>query len=145
MKNLYALILSSLIVISCGKGDIEPNSRDCREVEYNSDIVFQLSDKVCFPDQNSLTIINIEHGFCPCSINCDWEGGLLVTLSTSTGDIFGEKKFYGNLLGNDRSIFANHEITSFSYIYDSENQGIPACAEDFEAEKITLTLSISPL
>ena len=142
-KNI--LLVLAVFFVSCGHEDKSSESRDCLEVEYNTDIEFQLSDKVCFPDDNSLALIDIEHAFCPCGVDCDWEGSLYITLSMSTNTGTTEKKFYENSLENDPNIFDNHNITSLSYTYGIEGEEVPACAEDFEAELVFLTFSLSKI
>jgi len=52
------------------------DNKDCRELEYKINIEFKLSDKVCFPNKNTLTVIDVEHAFYPDAIHGDWEGGL---------------------------------------------------------------------
>lgn len=145
MKNIF-YILSILIVFSCTKKEIlESDSRNCQEAAYDSEFEVQLSDEVCFPDGNTLIINRIEHQFCPCEVVCVWEGDLFLSFTNTADNVTKEKEFYPSRLNIDRSIFDNHEISSLSYRYASEDGTVPACMEDFEAEKITLTLTISQL
>jgi len=145
VKNFNALIFLAIILYSCGKEDTTTNTRDCINVEYNLGFQIQLGEEVCFPDGNTLTFSNIEHQFCPCMVLCDWEGGLFITFSTLLNNNSGEKKFFHSKIENDRSVFENHIIDSFSFTYGTKIEELPACPEDFEPEKITLTISISPI
>ena len=137
MKNI--LLLSILFILSsCAKENI------CQDVEYDSSIEIKMGDEICFPDGNAIDFTNVEHQFCPCGVVCIWEGDLYITFTTSNE--LGEtkvKNFYPSRLHLDPSIFSNHEIKSITYKYGTENEEVPECAEDFEPEKLIVTISIS--
>lgn len=145
MKNLSILLVFglSLIFISCTKEDIVDDSRNCTEVAYDETFEIQLTDEICFPDGNTLTLTDVQHQFCPCEVVCVTAGDLFISLTTATGTDTQVKEIYPETLDSDRDIFENHTITSLTYIYGDQNEDIPRCAEDFEASKITLMLSIS--
>jgi len=139
-------VLALLCLAACSKQVLEDEKIVCQEVEYDANIDIQIDDEICFPDGNTLTLSSVDHQFCPCGAVCIWAGDLYITMSTSSdlGDMK-EKIFFPSSLDFDRSIFDNYEISSFSYTYDSNDGEVPACAEDYEPEKITLTISISKL
>ena len=145
MKKIISFLFLALILVSCGKEDKSSDNRDCREVDYDMKFDLQLTDEVCFPDGNSLTVVGIEHGFCPCQAPCGGQGDLYIVTSISSSNGIEEKNYYVGRLDDDPSIFDDHEITSLSYIYGTEDEEVPHCVEDFDPEKVTFTLSISPI
>lgn len=132
-------------MISCQKEETKRDNRDCQDVAYESEFEIKLKEEACFPDGNSLVVEDIQHQFCPCGAICFWAGDLFIILNTESGEEVKEKNFYPALLFGDRSIFNNHEITSVTYSYLSEDGEVPPCAEDFEPEKVVLTMVITPL
>ncbi len=143
MKKLTTLLLLSIFLISCGKEDLNFNSRDCRKVDYDISFDLELNDKVCFPDGNSITLTNIEHLVCPCNIDCKWEGDIFTTLTTTTNTITEDLQFYAIPTPVNRKVFNNHEITSVSYTYNSISGELPLCDESFDPLKTKLTFTIS--
>ena len=143
MKNIITLLLFAIFLISCGKEDTNSVIEDCRDVEYDISFDLGLHDEVCFPDGNVLINTNIEHFLCPCQEDCDSELGLLVSFTTTTEISTIEKQFYTSMINNNRSVFNDHEITSFSYTYGSEGGNVPCDKEEFEPEKVVLTFTIS--
>ncbi len=143
--SILSFFVFSLVVMSCAKDDDDSHSRSCINAEYNQEFDVRISEEVCFPDEKALVLSDIQHQFCPCEAICFWEGDLFITFTTTSDNVSKDREFYPSILRHDRSIFDNYEIVSFSYRYDSDNGEVPPCAEDFDPEKVTLTLSISPL
>jgi hypothetical protein len=130
-------------MISCGDEENE-KSISCTDVEYKIEFDLALNEEVCFPDGNSITLTDVKHELCPCDVVCDDAGDLLIVLETKSDlDIIDKKEFYTRTVSDNNNIFSNHEITSFSYTYDNQGVEVPACAADFEPEKMKLTLVIT--
>ena len=147
---LKQIILFSFLVflVSCGseEDEIENTPIACTEVEYKLGFNISLNEEVCFPDGNSLTLIDVKHHLCPCGAVCAWEGDLLIMLSTTYAeDIIDKKDFYSRSVFDDSSIFNDYEITFFSFTYNNGGEEVPECAEDFDPEKMMLTFIISEI
>lgn len=146
MKNLI-LFSFLLMLVSCGDEEIiEINSTPCTEIEYKVEFDLSLNEEICFPDGNSLILTDVKHQLCPCDVVCETEGDLLVVLKTVTiSDNYtyeSNKEFNTREVFNDSEIFTDYEITAFSYTYNNDEE-VPACAADFEPEKMNLKFVIS--
>ena len=119
----------------------------CIEAEYKIEFDIHLDEEVCFPDGHSIILKDVQHLLCPCEVLCDAEGDLLIVLETLTliddNVIVAEKDFFTRGVFKDSDIFSGHEITDFSYTYGNEDEEVPACAADFEPEKMNLTFIIT--
>jgi hypothetical protein len=144
MKNLI-LFSFLLLVISCGDDAVENNSVSCTEVEYKIEFDLSLNEEICFPDGNSIILKDVKHQLCPCDAVCDDEGDLLIVLETNSILDVDKKEFFTRAVFTDAGIFSNHEIIEFSFTYGSEDEEVPACAADFEPEKMKLTFVISEI
>lgn len=150
MKNL--ILLSFLfIVVSCNK-DIEETANSplsCTEAEYKLEFNLVLDNEVCFPDGNSLILSDVQHQLCPCEVLCDSEGDIFFALETFDDIqdyiIIETKEFLSRDVFKDSVIFSDYEITDFSFSYGTEDEEVPACAADFDPEKIKATFVISPM
>lgn len=142
MKKLLFYFILVALFTSCVKE--ESVHRNCISAEYNKVFEFKLSEEVCFPDGNTIVLENIEHQLCPCEMVCAWEGDLYITLTGYIGSESKEKQFYPSRYEINAEILESHEITSASYRYGENGDEVPPCAEDFEPEKVTLVMSISP-
>ena len=126
-----------LINLSCSESE-----KACLEVKYGETFQMEISDEVCFPDENVLKLDLVEHEFCPCGVVCIWEGDLLVTLTETSDGNSKVKSFYPTRIEIEPEIFNNHRITSVSYTYDDMGANVPPCAEDFDQNKLTIELTI---
>jgi len=144
-QNILYVFVLSLILISCDKDDDDSISNICIDVEYNQEFEIRVSEKVCFPDDFSLVLNEVYHQFCPCNAYCVWAGGLFLSFTETAQNVSIDKEFFPVGLGGNNDTFTNHEIISYSYRYDTEDQIIPPCAEDFDSEKIIITLAIAPI
>lgn len=135
MRIAGVMLLMSLFLLACG----EDNDEYCAKAEYAKVIELEVTDKICFPDGNTLTFTSIEHQLCPCGSYCGWAGDLYITFTTSTGP----KSFYQGGATQLENIFDGFEITSLFYLYGQEEEEVPECAEDFEPNKIKLFFTIA--
>ena len=115
----------------------------CQNVSYEEEIAVKLNETICFPENRSITITSIKHQFCPCEVICDYEGDLFFTLSFNSSSNSGLKEFLPIHLDTDPTIFESYKITNFDYLYEDNNGEVPACAQDFEAEKVLVKFTIS--
>jgi len=49
-------------------------SGDCTEVEYDTAFTIVADETYCFPDGAELLINGFNNEFCPCNVDCVWEG-----------------------------------------------------------------------
>ena len=135
-------ILAILLIFSCQKDSIPEVQKACIEIEYNSSFTALMGDEICLPDGSSFTIKNIKDETCPCESNCKWEGELKVIVEMT--NLVGEKSTFG--FGSTTYklrpfFFENSYIQSFTYDY--EFGSLPDCINEFDAQKITLELTVS--
>ena len=145
MKNATTLLLFSILLLSCSKEVTNSDSRDCQAGEYDVSFDLKLDNEVCFPDGSSILLSSIEHHLCPPDAYCKWAADIYVTLSTTTMDGTEDKQFYPVAIHRNPSIFDNHQITSFSYSYDSDGGEVPPNKEDFDPKRTQLTITISKI
>ena len=134
--------LTILLIFSCQKESISNVQLDCIEIDYDSSFIAMLGNEICLPDGSSFIIKNIKDEFCPCDAICKWEGELKVIVETT--DLVGKKSTFG--FGS-----ATYQLRPYlledSYIqafsYDYELGSLPDCINEFNAQKVTLEITIS--
>ena len=153
MKNRLCLFVF-LLLASCGKEEmddvIEMNPevviQECIESDYEEEFTLAFGENVCFPNSNIIKFKDAKHHLCPCQIECDYEGDILIELYTVSSEGIAvtndDKSFYLKNVFNDSEVLYFYTITSFSYTYGADDEDIPACAEDFEKEKMNITMTV---
>jgi len=80
-KNFLLTILAlGFLCTACNKDGNDTSSLECQDVNYSSAFSIEANNKYCFPDEVSLTILDIKNEFCPCFANCIWEGEMVIDM-----------------------------------------------------------------
>ena len=81
MKYLMSILLIS-VLFSCYKTD-----ELCNEENYNSYFKIKDNEQYCFPDGNYFEVKSLINGFCPCNMDCFWEGEMIMHFTANFDSI----------------------------------------------------------
>ena len=83
MKNfLLVLLLPCLLLVSCRDEDDDT----CIEADYGVTLLVEVGDTYCFSDELEMKIVSLNNEFCPCGVDCVWEGQLAIEMEWKLAD-----------------------------------------------------------
>ena len=135
-----------MLIMSCSSAEEE--ELNCSEEKYDESFNAVLGDVVCFPDGNSFEIKTITDQFCCCQCVCIWEGELQVMIETTHQDgskdlfNFGSASYDSEIA---KEVFPGYIIRDFNFLYNGLADVLPLCDEEYDAQKVDLFITVSPI
>ncbi len=104
--NKFITLLFILITIILGcTGD------DC--VEFDTPFSIEEGQTYCLPDGSEISVLSIEHSYCPCNVQCVWQGEALISLRRVTSDnIITNIDLHEELVDENPDGYAIHSIST---------------------------------
>lgn len=76
------VLLLGLALVSCSDGD----EKTCTDVTYSTEFTVASGSSYCFPDGIELAITTLNNEFCPCNVECIWEGQMTIDMVWTLAD-----------------------------------------------------------
>ncbi len=79
--NVIFALLLALILISCSD-----ESPVCTEKAYGEAFPILAGESYCFEDDTELNVVSLNNEFCPCNMQCFWEGQMTINMEWAMSD-----------------------------------------------------------
>lgn len=76
IKLLSLFLICALVSCSDGDGD----AKNCTDVAYSTEFTIEPGSSYCFSDGVELSITSLNNEFCPCNVECIWEGQMTIDM-----------------------------------------------------------------
>lgn len=86
MNAKILFTLSLLLCLSACSKDNEPTTPPCNDEEYGTVFTIHPGETYCFSDNTELKIVSLINEFCPCNLQCFWEGQMTISMEWTMPD-----------------------------------------------------------
>jgi|GEM_PF-3835989 len=120
--NPYIITILVALLTACS------NTDEC-DYSFGSPLEVKAGETYCLPDGSSLKVIEITSSYCPCNVDCIWEGEATIEALRSSHDGSSEA-----VLIHEKVLDQNPEWATISDIFVTEG-----CTPAVASIKITIT------